>query len=82
MDWYLEKKFTTKNAEEGGQVIQRCQLTAADYLPSIHTNSSSVFNKMPSVVSEWRDKSKMNQSKQIRGFSFPEANLKKTSDAV
>lgn len=63
-----------KNTKAGDEVIQRCQLAVACYLPSIHTHSSSAFNKLLSVVWGWRDRVKWwkrRERTQIRGFPSP-----------
>lgn len=53
-----KKRRRRRNTKAGDEVIQQCQLAAACYLPSIHTHSSSAFNKLLSVVWGWRDRVK------------------------
>lgn len=72
-----ERLCWEKKEEEykaGDEVIQRCQLVAACYLPSICSHSSSVFNRLLTIVWGWREEKKRWKRRvwmQIRGFSFP-----------
>lgn len=51
--------------------IKWCQLAAVCYQLSIHTHSSSVFNKLLNAVSGWGDKMmERKREHTAKGFSF------------